>query len=42
MRVGSKLNGYGYEGNGDLHTELYHNDGKQTAYTHCLNSHYDN
>jgi len=41
MRVGSKLNGYGYEGNGDLHTELYH-DGKQTAYTHCLNSLYDN
>jgi hypothetical protein len=42
MRVGSKLNGYGYEGNGDLHTELYRDDGKQTAYTHCLNSHYDN
>jgi hypothetical protein len=29
MTVGSKLNGYGYESNGGLHCEFYHNDGKK-------------
>jgi len=42
MTVGSKKNGYGYERNGGLHCELYHNDGKLTADADYLNSHYNN
>jgi len=42
MAIGSKLNIYGYESNGGLHCELYHNDGRQITDTHCLNSHYNN
>jgi len=41
MTVGSKLNDYGYESNGGLHCELYHNDGKQAADAHRLNPHYN-
>jgi hypothetical protein len=42
MTVGSKLNGYGHESNTGLHSELYQNDGIQTADAHHLNSHYNN
>ena len=42
MTVGSKLNGYGYESNNGLHSELYQNDRKQTTDAHRLNSHYNN
>ena len=31
VTVGSKVNGYGYESNGGLHFELYHNDGKKNC-----------
>ena len=42
MTVGSKPYGYGNESKGGMHCEFYHNDGKQTADAHRLNTHYNN